>query len=156
VIASEEPPSEADFAERALTAATSAYAASASAWELGVRAAIGALFEVLAADPRRTTACIVDDLDGGPAGPPRRDRLIRRFTALLQPGFDRSRVRPPEVVAEAIGGGIYEIVRAHAHQRRLGELPAAVPEATVVALSPFLGPDAAAALASSTKVQIDD
>jgi hypothetical protein len=141
------------FADEAFAVAADAYL-SAPGWERGLQIAIGHLFLFLAEHPDRTNACIVADAEGGPAALSRRDRLIERFAELLRPGFERAEggPRPPEVVGEAIGGGIYEMVRAHVLERRLGDLPAAAPHATVLALSPFVGPADAAKLATTANM----
>lgn len=141
------------FADEAFAVTADAYASSPS-WERGLHAAIGSLFGFLAEHPDRTNACIVADCGTAPGALTRRDRLIERFAELLRPGFERAPgPPPPPVVGEAIGGGLYELVRSHVLERRLGELPAAVPEATVVALAPFIGSADAAELAGAANVQ---
>lgn len=146
------PPS-GSFADQAYAVTADAYARTPQSWERSVQAAIACLFDFLADRAPQTKACIVDDCGAGPEALARLDLAIDRFTQLLRPGFDVAASPPPAVVAEAIGGGIYELVRSHVLERRLQELPMAVPDATVVALSPFLGADAAIELASSTNVQ---
>jgi hypothetical protein len=141
------PPPAAPFADQAFAAAADAYARSSASWGVGVGAAIANLFSFLSSRPSQTTACIVGDYDTSKVALARRDRTVARFTALLQPGFEATPTPPPPVVAEAIGGGIYELVRSHVLEQRLDELPDAVPAATVVALSPFLGADFASEVA---------
>jgi hypothetical protein len=143
------------FADLAFEAAADAYVSTPDRWELAVRAAIAGLFDFLAQRPDEATACLVGDGAAGSDGIARHERLIERFTALLRPGFEIAETPPAPVVTEAIGGGIYEVVRRYALERRLDQLPSAVPDATVVALAPFVGPDAARALASSTNVQAE-
>jgi len=142
------PPSD-SFADRAFAAASDAYACTSESWGLAVRAAIAGLFGFLAEHARETRACIVEDCGAGPGALGHRDRAIERFTELLQPGFMTASTPPPEIVADAITGGIYELVRGHALEHRLDELPGAVADATVVALLPFLGAAAAIDLAYS-------
>ena len=71
-----------------------------------------------------------------------------RFTDFLEPGYAQSPSPPPEVVSEAISGGVYELIRAYAVEGRLHELPESLPEATVIALSPFVGSAEAERLAA--------
>ena len=144
------PPRE-SFADQAFAAAADAYAATPESWELAVHAAITAVFVFLADRPAETKACIVGDCGSGPAALARRDRVLERFAGLLEPGFAEAVNPPPPVVAEAIAGGIYELVRCHVFERRLDLLPDAIPDATVVALSPFVGPADAIGLANSAK-----
>ncbi|HEX2161337.1 MAG TPA: hypothetical protein VHF88_05890 [Thermoleophilaceae bacterium] len=142
------------FADQAFAVAADAYARSTSdSWERAVHAAIARLFGFLAERPLETRTCVVRDCGAGPRALGQRDRAIDRFAQLLQPGFAAAATPPPPVVAEAITGGIYELVRSHVLERRLGELPDAVPDATIVALAPFLGTAGAIDLVDSTKLQ---
>jgi hypothetical protein len=141
------------FPDQAFAAAAAAYAATPHGWERAVRAAIAALFEFLVDQPAQTSACVVGERGAGRDGLARRDQLIDRFAALLRPGFAATDRPPPPVVAEAIGGGIYELVRSHVLERRLDRLTEAIPDATVVALSPFLGPAGALQVAYAKNVQ---
>lgn len=137
------------FVDEAFAVTASAYADAPGGWETSIQTAIGSLFGFLAQRPDQTTACIVADCGTGPGALGQRDTVIDRFVELLRPGFAASATPPPPVVAEAIGGGIYELVRGHVLERRLEELPGAVPDATIVALSPFMGVDGALALVGS-------
>ncbi|HWM10674.1 MAG TPA: hypothetical protein VNO82_15075 [Solirubrobacteraceae bacterium] len=139
------------FADQAFAAAAGAYARTPGEWEQAIRAAIAELFGFLSRHRSQTLACMAGDGDAGREALTDRDRVIARFATLLAPGFDAASAPPPPVVAEAIGGGIYELVRAYALERRLGELPDAVPDATVVALSPFLGAQGASAVAGAAR-----
>jgi hypothetical protein len=147
------PPSAGTFADQAFSATAEAYTTARGGWEQAVHAAIAALFEFLAARAPQTSACIVADCGAGRDALASRDRTIARFVELLRPGFEATQPAPPPVVGEAIGGGIYELVRGHVLERRLGELPDAVPDATVVALSPFIGAAEAIDLAAGRNVQ---
>lgn len=141
------------FVDQAFAATADAYARAPADWELAVSHAIGSLFDFLAGQPEQTKACILADCGAGPEALARRDRAIAHFAELLRPGFAAAAVPPPAVVAEAIGGGIYELIRGHVLERRLEQLPAAAPAATIIALSPFIGADEAIALVSSASVQ---
>jgi len=146
-------PAGGSFADEAFAVTADAYGRAHGGWEGSVQAAIARLFGFLADRADQAKACLVADHEGTHAALTQRDRVIARFTALLQPGFEAADPPPPPVVAEAIGGGIYELLRNHALERRLEELPAAVPNAVVVVLSPFTGPDRAIKLANSENVQ---
>jgi hypothetical protein len=147
------PPLGGSFADRAFAAAAEAYAGVPDRWEGAVQAAIAALFDFLVDQPAQTRACVVGECGAGPDALARRDEVLDRFADLLLPGFEAARKPPPPVVAEAIAGGIYELVRSHVLARRLDELPDATPDATVVALTPFLGAADAIQLASTKNVQ---
>ncbi len=128
------------FADEAFAVAAAAYAQAPGSWELAVQSAIAGLFDFLAGRPTETHGCMVDGGSGdGPEALARRDRTIDRFVELLRPGFAAAVAPPPPVVAEAIAGGIYELIRGYAEERRLEALPDAAPDATTVALAPFQG-----------------
>ncbi|HEY4098681.1 MAG TPA: hypothetical protein VGM33_24365, partial [Baekduia sp.] len=55
------------------------------------------------------------------------------------------RGRPPELVAEGIVGGMYEIVYARVLQGRTAQLLDLLPDLTFSALLPYVGHDAAVA-----------
>jgi hypothetical protein len=148
----DDAPSQA-FADEAFAVAVNAYSRTPESWAQAIHAAIGSLFEFLTDQAAQTRACIVDDCGASRAALERRDQTIERFTALLQPGMAMAAVPPPPIVAEAIGGGIYEIVRSHVLERRLEQLPVATSDATIVALAPFLGSEAAIELVSTKNVQ---
>lgn len=144
-------PARQSFADEAFAAAADSYAGVSGSWELAIQSAIVGLFRFLADRPDQTNACIAEDFGSGTPALARRDHTINRFVKLLSPGFAAADA-PPPVVAEAIGGGIYEVVRSHVLERRLAELPAAAPNAMIVALSPFVGFDDALELAAAENV----
>lgn len=142
------------FAEEAYAATADAFARAPGSWESAVLEAIASLFEFLAERPDQTRACLLR-----PAGAPgdafaRRERAVERFAQLLlQPGFEAVADPPPPVLKDAIAGGIHELVCGYARERRLAELPAAVPNAAVVVLSPFVGNVAAHERANAASLQ---
>jgi hypothetical protein len=140
------------FADEAYAVTAAAYARAPGEWEAAVREAIAGLFGFLSGQAGQTKACVAGEHAHGLQAIASRDREIERFVALLQQGYEGPS-SPPAVVAEAIGGGIYEIVRSHALDRRLDELPASAPAATVIALSPFVGSERANAVAATGRVQ---
>jgi hypothetical protein len=125
------------FADEAFAAAAAAYAQAPGSWELAIESAIAGLFEFLACRPAETSACMVDGGRATSETLARRDQTIDRFVELLRPGFAAGAAPPPPVVAEAIGGGIYELIRSHVRECRLEALPDAAPDAALVALAPF-------------------
>jgi hypothetical protein len=131
------------LADAAFAATAEVYAGTPGSWAEGVGAAIAALFDFLAARPDAVAGCVLAESGQD-------DRTLERFTALLAPGFETAPEPPPPVVAEAVGSAILELVRLHAVEGRLAELPHATADAIVVALVPFVGVEAANALARST------
>jgi hypothetical protein len=148
-------PSSDRLADQAFAVAASAYAGTPDRWDLAVRAAISALFDFLANRPSEATSCLAPDGPLGAEDLAERDRLIKRFATLLEPGFELAAEPPSPVVTDAVGGGIYEIVRGFGRERRLQELRTAIPDATVVALTPFVGAKVAAEVAGATNMHTD-
>ncbi len=120
-------------------------------WRNGVRAAITALFAFLACEPAFAHLALVDALVASPRTAQRSDLGVTAYAQMLLPGLEHapSESRPPEVVVEAIAGGLFELCLNYAQHRRLHELPALVPRATYFALTPFIGPDEAARVATA-------
>jgi hypothetical protein len=140
------------FADRAFRLATAAYAASAASWERGIQSALAELLAFLARQPEQTQTCVAIASNEHPAVPMYRDQVIGRFTTLLSPGFAIPLKPPPPVVAEAIGWGILELIRIHVEERRIEDLPNALPDATLIALTPFVGPAGAEQVAADGPV----
>lgn len=136
-------------AEQAYAACADVYMQTPGSWAEAVHAALAQLLEFLAGCPELTRMCIVEALYAGSPALERRDYVLARFADFLEPGYAQSPTPPPEVVSEAVSGGVYELIRAHALEGRLDALPASLPEATVIALSPFVGSAEAERLAAS-------
>jgi len=117
-----------------------AYVASES-FAAGVIACLKAFLEFAAAEPRYAEMCIVEALAAGPAAIERRNNLMKTLAALLYKGAQRvpEGNRPPELVAEAIVGGIYEIVYSRVLQGRAEELPELLPDLAYSMMLPYLG-----------------
>lgn len=135
------------FADRAFRVAANAYDASSEGWEWATRAALAELLAFLARQPEQTETCMAVDPGEHRAALMHRDRVVERFAALLRPGFAIPPQPPPPVVAEAIGGGILELIRIYVEERRVDDLPSALPSATLIALTPFVGSERAERLA---------
>lgn len=136
-----------DLADRAFSATAEAYVQTSAGWTHAVRAGLTALFRFLAANATEVGPCIDQQSRSGLDGLDRRDALLTRFAELLAPGYVEGSRRPPAVVAEAISGSVFELIHIHAAEGRLDELPDAVPAATAIALTPFVGSDEAERLA---------
>jgi AcrR family transcriptional regulator len=119
-------------------------------WRKGVRAAITALFAFLACEPAFAHLALVDALVASPRTAQRSSIGVTAYAQMLLPGLEQAPPdnRPPDVVVEAIAGGLFELCLHHAQHRRLHELPGLVPRATYFALTPFIGPEEAARVAT--------
>lgn len=114
------------FAGVCLTRAGAAYRAAPEPHE-ALAHGLAALLAALAAEPDFARLVVVEALAAGPNGVARRDATLRRLVGCI----DASRgeldptFAPPEVVAQAIAGGMYELVYGrivHGETARVPEL----------------------------------
>ena len=89
--------------------------------------ALDSLLRDLAASPEMTYMSTVELPRLGPLVRDRHHRMLDLFSDFLQPGFAARGVAlpNPEIVSLCVTGGLWRIVRQHAIDRRLQELPAA-------------------------------
>lgn len=114
-----------------------------------VQSAISTLISLIESDRPRARACIVE----GPAvGPPINERfesLIREFAALLRAGrgdIDGSEL--PETVEETVVGGLYWLLYYALLEERPKKLSRLRPQLVEFSLIPFIGAEAAGAMAA--------
>jgi AcrR family transcriptional regulator len=94
-------------------------------WEARLARAVEALLAFLAAEPAFARLGVVEVLAIGPRGLARRDATVTRFRRLV----DTTRAHlpasapPSDLVAEAIAGGIYELVYARVARGEAARLP---------------------------------
>jgi AcrR family transcriptional regulator len=113
-----------------------------------VRESLTAFLEFVASEPAFADMCIVEVMAAGPEAVRRRNEAMRAFAALIQLGVNDElpeRSRPPELVAETIVGGIYEVVYARVVEGRAEELPHLLPDLIYSVLLPYVGHEAATA-----------
>jgi AcrR family transcriptional regulator len=123
-----------------------AYEDAGSDWQAKVRAGLEAELGWLAAHPAQARIGFVEVFAAGPQALELRETELHMFTAALEPGFTLAkaeRVQHP-VVAEAIAGGIYRLIRGFIVRRGPEGLACLAPDAQYAALAPFKGTTAAA------------
>jgi AcrR family transcriptional regulator len=121
---------------------------SADGFADGVYECLDAFLQFVASEPAFADMCIVEVMAAGPEAVERRKDAMQAFAALIQRGVDDQlpkRGRPPELVAETIVGGIYEVVYARIVQGRTAELPELLPDLMFSLLLPYVGHEAAKA-----------
>lgn len=111
-------------------------------WPASVCRAVGALMRHIAGDPALARVAFVEALAAGPAGVERGAALMRSFAELLARRAPRSR-RPAPLVAEAIVGAVWAMVRRHVAHGRARALPALAGHVAYVVLAPIVGAEAA-------------
>lgn len=119
--------------------------ASQADWTGGVRAGMQALFEFLAAEPSYAHLVSVDVLIAFPHMTERMDQASSSYTELLDVGLGAGRDQPPSIVTEAVVGGVFELLHDYVLRGRTSRLPELTDHATYIALTPFIGSEAAAA-----------
>ncbi len=119
-------------------------------WPRGVAAGLRALLDYLASEPAHAHLSLVDTFATSPEALKIRSSALDAFGAYLAPGYRLACGRTvPRIAAEAIAGGIWQVLHHYTETACVQELPAAAPQLTYFALAPFLGADAAAQAALS-------
>jgi AcrR family transcriptional regulator len=136
-----------DLAQVQSEAALLAASRRAPDWPHAVRAGLTALCNYFAAEPPLAETVIVEVHAAGEQALRRREESIAAIGRLLEPGYELAPNMPP-IAAEAIGGAIdtllYDAIRAGGGPR----VRAVAPAATYLALSPFIGAEAACEVAN--------
>jgi AcrR family transcriptional regulator len=111
-------------------------------WPSAVRMAADALMRHIAADPVFARCAFVEIFAAGAVGAACRERLLRRLVEL----FERAAPAGPAglVVAEAIVGGVWNIVHHQVVRDAAYALPGVVDHVAYIALAPVIGAEQAA------------
>jgi AcrR family transcriptional regulator len=135
---------------QALTVAVAAYQAQPD-WPRAAGAGLRALIDNLASEPAHAHLSLVDTFAACPEAIENRDATLQAFAAYFGPAYElaRGRVEVPAIAAEAIAGGIWQILHHYIESDCIAELPGAAAQLTYFALTPFLGAEDAAAYALS-------
>ena len=115
---------------------------SATVWPERVWRVLRALLGLVAANPVMSHLRLVECYAAGSAAAQRGEEITRSFTIFLEEGFHQREEaeRVPRLVAQAVAGGIFEIVQRDVAEGLAAELPRRLPQLTYIALAPFLGP----------------
>jgi AcrR family transcriptional regulator len=116
-------------------------------WPHAVRAGLAAFLDAIALDESWARLGIVEVLAAGPRAMERRDQAIDMFTGFLQPGLEHAPDTDP-VLFETIGGAVFNLMFDHIRRRGAHRLPELLPVSVLIALAPFIGTDAAVAVAN--------
>jgi hypothetical protein len=132
---------------QALRVTAEAYRASEHDWPQAVAGGIRALVDYLCSEPAHAHLTLVDTFAASPEAIATRESSIAAFRAYLAPGFDCADDELPPIVAEAIVGGIWQVLHHYIERDRTEELCDAAPQLVYFALTPFLGAEEAASIA---------
>ncbi len=107
--------------------------------------ALAQMLSDMADAPEMVSLSLVELPALGPLVAARRVRAMELFCTFLGPAFAAldEPLPDPDAVAVCLAGGLWELIRRRALQRRLHELPEALPVASYVCLSTFFGIDEA-------------
>jgi AcrR family transcriptional regulator len=140
---------------QALQVASEAYRTHQEDWPRAIAAGLRALVDYLASEPAHAHLNLVDTFAASPEAIEIRNASMRAFATYLQPGYalaaDESPSEVPAIAAEAITGGVWQVMHHYVENECIAHLPQAVPQLTYFALTPFIGPDAATAIAGETR-----
>ena len=130
--------------EQLLAAVGQAYE-QADGWTQKVHDGLETFLAYLAAEPAFARMCIVEVVAAGPEARGRRDAAMRVFVDFLEPGRAEAPkdVAVPDLAAEIVVGGIYEIIYSRLQRDAADELVEMLPELLGCVLIPFIGHRAA-------------
>jgi AcrR family transcriptional regulator len=138
---------------QALQVAVAAYEAEGPDWPRAVAAGLRALVDYLASEPAHAHLTLVDTFAANPAAIEIRNASMHAFAAYLQPGYALAGpgAAVPAIAAEAVAGGIWQVLHYYIENECIDRLPEAAPQLTYMALTPFIGARAAAAAARAAR-----
>ena len=127
---------------QALRITAEAYERRAGDWPGAVIAGLRALIDFLVSEPAHAHLSLVDTFATCPEAIEIRNSALQAFAAYLAPGYELASAESqvPAIAAEAIAGGIWQVLHHYSENDRLVELPGAAPQLGYLALTPFLGP----------------
>jgi AcrR family transcriptional regulator len=129
--------------------AAHAFLRAGGSWPEATRAALAGMLGAAAGARALTRLCITAAFQGSERAAERHDRAVSLFAGFLEAGHETAGARPEDarLTREMIAGGIFELVRTHVVERRIDELPEALPSATIFTLTPFVGREEAGRIA---------
>ncbi|HWX95537.1 MAG TPA: TetR/AcrR family transcriptional regulator [Solirubrobacteraceae bacterium] len=128
---------------QALHVTIDAYAMHEDDWPRAIAAGLRALIGYLSSEPAHAHLSVVDTFAASPEALDIREAALRAFAAYLRRGHQLAG-DVPRVAAEAIAGGIWQVLHRYIAEDRIAELPAASAQIVYFALTPFVGPQKAA------------
>jgi len=127
-------------------ASTAGALLAAPDWPRAVRAGAHALMRFVARHPTFGRLMFVEIFTVGPDGVDRAERLLDGFAAFVEPGYELATRPVPAIVRETVAGASWAIISHHLADQRAEQLPALADHLAYIALAPFIGAQAAAAV----------
>ena len=134
---------------QALRISVAAYERHGEDWPRAVVAGARALVEFLTSEPAHAHLSLVDTFASCPEAVEIRSSTIQGFAIYLAPGYELEQAggEAPAIAAEAVAGGIWQVLHHYISSESIAELHGAAPQLAYFALAPFVGPGRAAAYA---------
>jgi AcrR family transcriptional regulator len=132
--------------ERTCARVEDAYRREEGPWADKVGAALGVLFEDVAAHPAPAYACLVEAVAAGPEPAARHEAALKRLAPLLKPGRELNPRQAvlPETLEETLAGGIVWVLGQRLMGGEAARLRGLLPETIEFVLRPYVGEDEAA------------
>jgi AcrR family transcriptional regulator len=110
-----------------------------------IRDCLAEFLGFVASEPRFADMCIVEVLAAGPQAIERRNAVMRTFAQMVHAAAegDGTPQQPPEITAETIVGGIYEVVYSRVIQGQTSQLMGLLPDLGYSLMLPYIGHAAA-------------
>lgn len=120
-------------------------------WPDKVAAGLGAMFEVIAANPNVARACLAEASTAGPEAANRQEAAMKQFAPLLKPGRELNprQAQLPDTLEDTLMGGVMWVVNQRLVGGEADKLRALLPETLEFVLRPYVGEEKAAAEAGS-------
>jgi AcrR family transcriptional regulator len=106
-------------------------------WPEAIVAGLDTLLRFVAEDPLLTRIAFFEALGAGSASRNRIGVMMDNWTALIRPGPGDVEEPVPDVIVEAIIGGIWAVIQHEIANKRNAGLPELLPEVAFIALAPF-------------------
>ena len=135
----------ATFTRRLFERAAVAFMVAEGDGPLALHAALATILIEAAGAPELTYMSVIELPRLGPPAHERHARMIGLFGELLAGGFAAMDRPPPnaDTLTLCLGGSVWETMRRHAAERRLHELPEALPALSYVCVSTLYGSEEA-------------
>lgn len=132
--------------ERTVADVEGAYKREEGPWADRVGAALGALFEDVAAHPAPARAVLVEAVAAGSDAAAKHEAALKRLAPLLRPGRELNprQAQLPDTLEETLAGGVVWVLGQRLVAGEADKLRALLPETLEFLLRPYVGEDEAA------------
>ncbi|MBF6621309.1 MAG: TetR/AcrR family transcriptional regulator [Patulibacter sp.] len=129
------------WTDRTFTAMAAAFASAPRDGALAVHRALGAMLAQMASEPEMLHLAVEAVEHLGPRAVSRRARYASLFFDAVSPVAGPNDAIPAQTrqLSEMVVDGVFGVLRRHVRERRIAELPAALPEISYLCLAPFFG-----------------